>query len=146
MNHQSGAIESIKGKIMRQYGKIALASALLLFAPMATAQNAAETQINITLTSFAFTPEVTTLDHGRRYVLHLDNQSGGGHNFAAQAFFAAATIAPADRAKISRGRVEVGGHSAVDIHLTAPAAGTYALRCTHFLHTGFGMSGSIVVR
>ncbi|MEK6541410.1 MAG: cupredoxin domain-containing protein [Pseudomonadota bacterium] len=105
-----------------------------------------ETWVTITLTSFAFTPEVTALEHGRRYVLHLDNQSGGGHNFAAPEFFAAATIAPADRAKISRGRVEVGGHSAVDIHLTAPATGSYALHCTHFLHTSFGMHGSIVVR
>lgn len=125
------------------------AAALLIPALSASAaaqQDAAETRITITLTSFAFTPEVVTLEHGRRYVLHLDNTSGGGHNFAAQAFFAAAIITPADRAKISRGRVEVGGHSAVDIHLTAPAAGTYALRCTHFLHTGFGMSGSIVVR
>ena len=129
------------------------AAALLSFAltGSATAQQDAaetrpETRIAITLTSFAFTPAVVTLEHGRRYVLHLDNQSGGGHNVAAPEFFAAAGVAPADRAKISRGRVEVGGHESVDIHLTAPAAASYALRFTHFLHTGFGMSGSIVVR
>lgn len=131
---------------MARYLTFATALSLGVTASATAQQDAAETRIAITLTSFAFTPEVTTLEHGRRYVLHLDNQSGGGHNFAAPAFFAAAVIAPADRAKISRGRVEVGGHESVDIHLTAPAAGSYALRCTHFLHTGFGMSGSIVVR
>ncbi|MEQ1509346.1 MAG: cupredoxin domain-containing protein [Sphingopyxis sp.] len=111
-----------------------------------TTETRPETRVAITLTSFAFTPQSITLEHGRRYVLHLDNQSGGGHNFAAPAFFSAATIAPTDRAKINRGRVEVGGNSSVDIHLTAPVAGSYALHCTHFLHTSFGMRGSIVVR
>lgn len=131
---------------MNRYITLGAALSLGLTASATAQQDAAETRVAIALTSFAFTPEVTTLEHGHRYVIHLDNQSGGGHNFAAPAFFAAAVIAPTDRAKISRGRIEVGGHSAVDIHLTAPAAGTYALRCTHFLHTGFGMSGSIVVR
>ncbi|MEQ1726123.1 MAG: cupredoxin domain-containing protein [Sphingopyxis sp.] len=134
--------------VMNKYLTLGAAAALSLsLTASATAQqDAAETRASIILTSFAFTPEVTTLEHGRRYVLHLDNQSGGGHNFAAPAFFSAATIAPADRAKINRGRVEVGEHSSVDIHLTAPVAGSYALRCTHLLHTSFGMRGSIVVR
>lgn len=131
---------------MHRFLTLGVALSLGLTASATAQQDAAETRVTITLTSFAFTPDVTTLEHGRHYVLHLDNQSGGGHNFAAPEFFAAAVIAPSDRAKISRGRVEVGGHSVVDIHLPAPAAGTYALRCTHFLHTGFGMSGSIVVR
>lgn len=131
---------------MRRFMTLGVALSFGLAASATAQQDVTETRVAITLTSFAFTPEVVTLEHGRRYVLHIDNQSGGGHNFAAPEFFAAAVVAPADRAKISRGRVEVGGHDRVDIHLTAPAAGTYALRCTHFLHTGFGMSGSIVVR
>jgi plastocyanin len=40
--------------------------------------------------------------------------------------------------------VEVAGHQSADITLT-PARGTYRLRCTHALHTAFGMSGEIVV-
>ncbi|MEQ1687938.1 MAG: cupredoxin domain-containing protein [Sphingopyxis sp.] len=133
---------------MNKYLTLGAAALLSLgLTASATAQQTSdEATVTITLTSFAFTPEVTTLEHGQRYVLHLTNTSGGGHNFAAPEFFAAATIAPADRAKINRGRVEVEGHESVNIHFTAPAAGNYALHCTHFLHTSFGMRGSIVVR
>lgn len=83
--------------------------------------------------------------HGQRYVLHLANTSKGGHDFAAPDFFAAAVLAPEERAKAPDGRVEVPSGSRVDIALTAPAAGRYRLRCTHTLHTAFGMKGSIVV-
>ncbi len=126
---------------------IFLAATIALMAPAAAMvqPESGPTRLTITLSSFAFEPQVITLRHGAAYVLHLDNQSGGGHNFAAPEFFAAAQVAPADRAKIDRGRVEVAGGSSVDIHLTAPAAGSYELRCTHFLHTGFGMRGSIIV-
>ena len=58
---------------------------------------------------------------------------------------AAATIAPADAALIRRGAVEVAGHQTVDIHLVVPAAGHYELRCTHPLHSSFGMHGAIDV-
>ena len=83
--------------------------------------------------------------HGRDYALTLSNRASGGHNFAAPAFFAAASVDPADRARISAGTVEVPAGQSVTIHLTAPAAGRYKVRCTHTLHTMFGMKGAIVV-
>jgi uncharacterized cupredoxin-like copper-binding protein len=47
---------------------------------------------------------------------------------------------------IAEGGIEVPAGQAVEVHLTAPAAGTYKLKCSHAFHKMFGMSGSIVVR
>ncbi|MCW3845897.1 plastocyanin/azurin family copper-binding protein [Sphingomonas sp. LB-2] len=112
----------------------------LLIAPPAPA---AETRIDVAMSNFKFTPDTIRMKAGQAYVLHLT--STGGHSFGAATFFAAAKIAPADRAKISKGKIEVGAGQPVDIHLTAPAAGSYPVRCTHFLHASFGMTGKIVV-
>ena len=88
-----------------------------------------------------FHPSTIRLAAGRPIVLHLVNSGDGGHNFAAPEFFAAAQGVSGP---VRRGRVEVAGHQSADIRLT-PARGTYRLRCTHTLHTAFGMSGEIVV-
>jgi uncharacterized cupredoxin-like copper-binding protein len=84
------------------------------------------------------------LPQGQPVVLHLVNTGRGGHNFAAPEFFAAATIDPEDAGKIVHGADEVPGHGAVDDHLVG-VAGHYALRCTHPLHSSFGMHGEIDV-
>jgi len=95
------------------------------------------------LKSFSFTPQTLRLRAGVPVRLTLRDVKGG-HNFAAPAFFAAARIAPGDAGKVVKGKVELrGGESAV-IRLI-PAAGVYKLSCTHFLHSGFGMKGTIVV-
>ncbi len=114
-----------------------LALALTAAAP------APEQRIAVALSSFKFTPSTIALVHGQAYVLHLT--SSGGHNFAAKDFFAAATIAPADRAKIKDGKIELDSEDAVDVHFTAPRAGTYPIKCTHLLHASFGMTGKFVV-
>jgi uncharacterized cupredoxin-like copper-binding protein len=101
--------------------------------------------VDVELSNFKYSPETIRLQPGHDYVLHLVNRSGGGHDFSAKAFFAAARIAPEDRAKLSGGRVNLGGGEEVRIHLTAPAAGRYPVRCTHFMHSTFGMTGEIVV-
>jgi uncharacterized cupredoxin-like copper-binding protein len=124
-------------------------SLLLLLAALSSplpAQDSAPAIVTVELSSFKFVPEMVELEHDKPYVLRLVNISGGGHNFAAKGFFAAARVDPADQPKVRGGRVEVGGGEQVDIHLTAPAPGTYKLRCSHFLHTPFGMTGQIVVR
>ena len=74
-------------------------------------------------------------------VLRLVNDGGGGHNFSAPEFFAAASNVSGP---VRRGAVEVPGRRSVDIRLTA-ARGTYRLKCTHTLHSTFGMSGRITV-
>ena len=102
--------------------------------------------VEVQLSSFKFTPREIILDQGRPYVLRLVNGSGGGHNFAAPAFFARANVAAPDRPLIRGGEVEVPGGQVRQVRLTAPPAGRYKLKCTHSFHKMFGMSGSIVVR
>jgi plastocyanin len=121
-------------------------AALFLTAP-AVAQGiswASATPITVALSSFAYTPSTVRLPAGVPVRLILTNDSNGGHNFAAPEFFAAANVRIEDRASIRRGTVEVRRGSSVTVHLV-PRAGRYRLRCTHLLHTGFGMSGEIVV-
>jgi uncharacterized cupredoxin-like copper-binding protein len=110
------------------------------------AQPAAPETIAVGLSNFKFSPSEISLQRGHAYRLHLVNASGGGHDFAAPAFFAASTIAPEDRGKVAGGRVRLSGHQTVDISLTPQAAGSYPLTCTHFMHSGFGMKGQITVR
>lgn len=101
--------------------------------------------VAVVLDNFKFAPEAVHVPGSTEIVLTLRNDGSGGHNFAAPEFFAASKIDPADKAKVKGGRVEVAKSETVAIHLTTPASGQYALKCTHFLHAGFGMKGSIVV-
>ncbi|HVQ07515.1 MAG TPA: cupredoxin domain-containing protein [Allosphingosinicella sp.] len=117
--------------------------ALLLFAPAAlSAQEASAPRVvEVRLSNFDFSPSAITLPAGRPVVLHLVNSGGGGHNFSAPQFFAAATGVSGP---VRRGAVEVPGRQSVDVRLT-PARGTYRLKCTHTLHSAFGMNGEIRV-
>jgi uncharacterized cupredoxin-like copper-binding protein len=115
-----------------------------LLALLVTTAAPAEQRIEVALSNFRFTPATIPLVHGQPYVLHLSSQ--GGHSFAARAFFAAATIAPSDRARIANGKIELRGGETAEIRFVAPAPGTYPIKCTHFLHAGFGMTGKFVVR
>jgi uncharacterized cupredoxin-like copper-binding protein len=110
------------------------------------AQGGAAETVSVELSSFKFTPSVLRLQHGHAYRLHLSNASSGGHDFSAPGFFAASAIAPEDRGKVTGGKVKLSGHQAVDITLTPQKAGSYAVTCTHFMHSGFGMKGQITVQ
>lgn len=116
----------------------------LLGAQPATSQ--APSTIEVQLANYKFTPSTIILDQGQSYVLRLRNVAGGGHDFTAPAFFAAAAVEPADQVWIADGQVEVPPGLIRDIRLTAPAAGRYKVRCTHAFHKIFGMSGWIIVR
>lgn len=117
--------------------------AFLLAAP-AGATGDASPKVDVVLADFSFTPRTIQLHAGQRIVLHLANQGSGGHNFSAPDFFAAASIDPASAALVKKGKVEVKKGAAVAIPLT-PKAGRYTIKCTHFLHSGFGMKGEIIV-
>lgn len=121
-----------------------LAVLLLVAAPSAAQPQTAPQIVEVQLSSFAFTPNALRLRAGAPVLLRLVNSANGGHNFSAPDFFAAATLAPGQNAAIARGAIEVPAHGTVEIALT-PARGRYALRCTHTLHTAFGMRGEIVV-
>ncbi|HWI85605.1 MAG TPA: cupredoxin domain-containing protein [Sphingomonas sp.] len=101
--------------------------------------------LTIELSSFKFTPSTLTLKRGTAYRIHFVNVSSGGHDFVAKDFFAASTIAPEDRAKAAGGVVDVDGKEAVDITLVPDRSGTYKIRCGHFMHSSFGMTGTINV-
>ena len=114
---------------------------LALLAPLpAFAQDAPRT-VEVRLSSFDFTPSAIALAAGRPVILHLVNSGSGGHNFSAPQFFAAATNVSGP---VRNGTVEVPGHQSVDVRLT-PSRGSYRLRCTHTMHTAFGMTGTITV-
>jgi plastocyanin len=99
----------------------------------------------VDLTNFKFTPAQIELRANRPITLQLRNDSSGGHNFSAPAFFAAAHVDPASARLISEGRVEVPAHATVQVALT-PTAGQYPLKCSHPFHSTFGMKGTIIVR
>ena len=114
---------------------------LLLPLPAPAQDSPAPLTVEVRLSSFAFEPRTIALPAGRPVILRLVNEGGGGHNFSAPQFFAAATGVSGP---VVEGEVEVPGHRSVDIRLT-PARGTYRLRCTHTMHTAFGMRGTISV-
>lgn len=128
---------------MRAIGYAAVA--FFLAAPSLAAQTdwGPASRTEVTLSNFKFAPQSIRLQAGRPVLLHIVNTASGGHNFAAKAFFAAATVRPADAAMIHDGTIEVAGHQTVDIGLV-PKAGQYPLKCTHTFHKMFGMSGKIV--
>jgi plastocyanin len=100
--------------------------------------------VDVRLSSFDFDPATIRLRSGRPVVLRLVNSGSGGHNFAAPQFFAAAAIPSGQDVGIEEGAIEVGSRQTVSIRLT-PTRGRYRLRCTHTLHSTFGMRGEIVV-
>jgi uncharacterized cupredoxin-like copper-binding protein len=100
--------------------------------------------ITVGLSSFAFSPEQIRLKTGVPMRLRLVNESDGGHNFSAPTFFAASSYLPGSPAP-SNGAVEVGPHQTVEIALVPGAPAAYPLECTHFLHSTFGMHGTIEV-
>jgi uncharacterized cupredoxin-like copper-binding protein len=100
--------------------------------------------VEVTLENFNFNPATLHLRAGRPYRLELHNTAGGGHDFTAPEFFAAARVAPADAAKVAGGEVELSAGKSVTVHLI-PAAGRYKLVCTHVGHALLGMKGEIVV-
>ena len=122
----------------------AFAIALAAAGP-ASSQAPQPATVSVTLSNFSFNPAELQMRAGVPTVLHLVNTAGGGHNFTAPEFFAAAKVAPASKALVREGKVEVPKHSAIDVTLT-PAAGQYPLKCTHTLHSAFGMKGTITVR
>jgi plastocyanin len=117
-----------------------LALLLLCLAAPAVAQAPAPT-VDVQLSSFAFAPRTIRLRANVPTTLRLTNTGRGGHNFSAPEFFAAAQPAGAT---LCEGSIEVPSRQTVEVRIV-PRRGTYRLRCTHSLHTTFGMRGEIVV-
>jgi uncharacterized cupredoxin-like copper-binding protein len=119
-----------------------LFASLLLVAP-ASAETAA--RVDIILANFSFTPSAIMLKTGQPVTLHFENKGSGGHDFTAPQFFKAATMDAATRSKLGpKGKVSLESGTSMDVTLT-PKAGSYKAKCSHFLHAGFGMTGTITV-
>lgn len=120
-----------------------LALASLTIASQTSAQNAHK--VDIILANFSFTPSAIALKAGQPVMLHFENKGSGGHDFTAPEFFKAAGMDATTRAKLGKkGRIELEGGTSTDVTLT-PKEGTYKVKCGHFLHAGFGMTGTITV-
>jgi len=119
---------------------------LALLALLTSAASAHVQLITVTMSNYAFEPAQIDLLAGSDYELQFVNTSSKGHDFSAPELFAAGTVAPDDRAKVVDGAVEVEGGATVDVRFTAEKKGTYKVRCTHFLHASFGMTGTATIQ
>jgi uncharacterized cupredoxin-like copper-binding protein len=121
----------------------ALKPALAGIAWLAAAGAATPETVTVQLSSFAFTPEHLHLRAGVPVRLHLVNTSRGGHNFTSPALFASGVFLAG--APSSDGSIEVPGGQMRDVVFLARVPGTYEVRCTHFFHALFGMTGDVTV-
>lgn len=103
----------------------------------------AETR-TVKLTDFEFSPAYLRFEVGRPVHLVLVNEGSGEHDFSAPEFFSAVTYRPGSSAP-AEGRIELGKNETKEVELLPVAAGSYKLKCTHFLHSIFGMHGVIEV-
>ncbi len=130
-------------KLIRVFAGLAMAITTLAM-PLAAVTGPESARI--VLANFSFTPSDLHLNAGKPVVLHFVNEGSGGHNFVAPEFFAAASMDDATRGRLrKKGAVELAKGESVDVTLT-PRSGNYEAKCTHFLHAGFGMKGTITVR
>lgn len=120
--------------------RLAALAALSIFASAPAAAQPATVVIDVR--SFSFAPRPIRLAAGRPVTLTFVNNSGGGHDFTARAFFANAVTSGAMPAN---GAIVLGPHQSRTITLT-PRAGTYDAWCSHFMHKQFGMKTQIIVR
>jgi plastocyanin len=100
--------------------------------------------VTVRMSDFAFAPDSLRLRTGTPVRLRLVNESSGGHDFSAPAFFAASSY-PAGSAAPTDGTVEVAAGHTVELTIIPHTPGTYPVECTHLLHAFFGMTASIDV-
>jgi uncharacterized cupredoxin-like copper-binding protein len=100
--------------------------------------------ITVRLSNFAYDPDHLRLRANVPVRLRLVNDSSGRHDFSAPAFFAASTY-PQGSSAPPDGDISVGSDETVELAVVPRKPGSYPLRCTHFLHSLFGMHGTIEV-
>jgi plastocyanin len=100
--------------------------------------------LTVRMSNFAFDPDHLRLKAGIPVRLRLTNESSGGHDFSAPEFFAASGFPPGSSAPPD-GAVAVGSRQTVEIVIVPHTPGAYRVECTHFLHSLFGMHGTVEV-
>ena len=99
--------------------------------------------ITVRLSNFAFNPEHLRFKANAPVRLRLVSE-GGRHDFSAPAFFATSSYLSGSSAPPD-GDIEVRSDETVEIAMVPQKPGKYPLKCTHFLHSLFGMHGTIDV-
>jgi uncharacterized cupredoxin-like copper-binding protein len=118
----------------------------LLDVVLCTAAPGAEPQtktFNVIMVDYSFKPDHLTFEHGVHYKLHLENHGKQTHEFTAAMFFAASKLDNPEILNKERTEIVMQPGDAKDLFLTAPAPGTYDLRCSD--HDWDGMVGGITV-
>ena len=100
--------------------------------------------VTVKLTDFEYSPAYLRFHAGSPVRLILINQGTGKHDFSAPEFFSAVTFRPGTPAP-AEGGIDVAKNETKEVDLLPVATGSYKLKCTHFLHSVFGMHGVIEV-
>jgi len=103
-------------------------------------------EIEVRLSSFAYTPGKIELDRGEPVRLVLINDQKGSRSFGARRFFAAAQVAPSDQSRVRGGVVRLRPGERTSVRLVAPGPGRYPLRSSGLAQAALGLTGEIVVR
>jgi plastocyanin len=91
--------------------------------------------VTMELVSFAFRPNVVTVEAGQPITITAKNESRGKHNVTVRS--------PEGRVLKS---VDVPGRQTRTFELTLTEPARYALSCDVFLHPTFGMKGEFIAR
>jgi plastocyanin len=100
--------------------------------------------LTVKMMDFAYTPAHLDLKAGQPVKLTLVNDGSDLHDFSSPAFFAAASYRQGSTVPAG-GKIAVAKGQSAEIDLVPGATGQYPLECTEFLHTLFGMTGTIAV-
>jgi plastocyanin len=100
--------------------------------------------VTVKLTDFEYSPAYLRFHTGSPVRLILVNQGTGKHDFSAPEFFSAVTLRPGSSAP-AEGTIDLAKNETKEVDLLPVATGNYKLKCTHFLHSLFGMHGVIEV-
>ena len=103
-------------------------------------------EVEVRLSSFAFTPPRIELNRGEAIRLELVNDLLAARSFHAPRFFAMADMPARDRARLRGDSIRLKPGERFALRLVAPARGTYRLRSGRLLQAALGMTGEIVVR
>ena len=106
--------------------------------------------ITVSLSEYQFEPASLTFQVGLPYRILFRNAGQRRHTFVAEGFFEAIA---ADRLVFTDGEIaspylktiEVLPGTAKELYFVPAKKGVYLLRCSVFLHQGFGMEGRITI-
>jgi uncharacterized cupredoxin-like copper-binding protein len=107
--------------------------------------------VTVGMDEYDYVPSSLSIDAGKPYRLHIENNGGKSHTFSSEPFFK--SIA-ARRLTTKEGAVQapfiqelvVAPGQAADLEFVALTPGDYPLVCNEPLHEIFGMTGTIHVR